>query len=148
MKESLTGLVNTEPWVAQAACGQIDPESFFPEKGYGSVSAAKKICASCPVRGKDFPAKGIGGTGECLEYALRKGERFGIWGGLTERERRRMSHGLPPKPPRTHCQRGHDLAVVGVTPQRACKACRQQWKREYHFKNEAQRAKYRKDGAA
>lgn len=68
---------NPLAWQADALCAQTDPESFFPEKG-GSTRDAKKICASCEVRG------------ECLEYALSNDERFGIWGGLSERERRKL----------------------------------------------------------
>ena len=63
-------------WQERALCAQTDPEAFFPEKG-GSTREAKKVCASCEVRA------------ECLEYALANDERFGIWGGLSERERRR-----------------------------------------------------------
>jgi len=58
-------------------CAQTDPEAFFPEKG-GSTREAKRVCLSCDVRA------------ECLEYALAHDERFGIWGGLSERERRRL----------------------------------------------------------
>lgn len=64
-------------WQDQALCAQTDPEAFFPEKG-GSTREAKRICASCPVRI------------ECLDYALAHDERFGIWGGLSERERRKI----------------------------------------------------------
>lgn len=64
-------------WVERALCAQTDPEAFFPEKG-GSTREAKKVCASCDVRG------------ECLDYALAHDERFGIWGGLSERERRKL----------------------------------------------------------
>jgi WhiB family redox-sensing transcriptional regulator len=64
-------------WQERALCAQTDPEAFFPEKG-GSTREAKKICLSCEVRT------------ECLEYALSSDERFGIWGGLSERERRRL----------------------------------------------------------
>lgn len=64
-------------WQADALCSQTDPEAFFPEKG-GSTREAKKICSQCTVRA------------ECLEYALANDERFGIWGGLSERERRRL----------------------------------------------------------
>ncbi len=64
-------------WQERALCAQTDPESFFPEKG-GSTREAKKICTGCEVRS------------ECLEYALGHDERFGIWGGLSERERRRL----------------------------------------------------------
>ena len=53
------------------------PRGLFPEKG-GSTREAKKVCLSCDVRV------------ECLEYALGQDERFGIWGGLSERERRRL----------------------------------------------------------
>ncbi len=64
-------------WEDRALCAQTDPEAFFPEKG-GSTREAKKVCRSCEVRA------------ECLEYALEHDERFGIWGGLSERERRRL----------------------------------------------------------
>ena len=64
-------------WQERALCAQTDPEAFFPEKG-GSTREAKKVCLSCDVRG------------ECLEYALQNDERFGIWGGLSERERRKL----------------------------------------------------------
>ncbi len=64
-------------WQERALCAQTDPEAFFPEKG-GSTREAKKVCVSCEVRA------------ECLEYALENDERFGIWGGLSERERRKL----------------------------------------------------------
>ena len=64
-------------WQDKALCAQTDPEAFFPEKG-GSTREAKRICVSCEVKQ------------ECLEYALMQDERFGIWGGLSERERRRL----------------------------------------------------------
>jgi len=64
-------------WQERALCAQTDPEAFFPEKG-GSTREAKRVCLSCEVRV------------ECLEYALANDERFGIWGGLSERERRRL----------------------------------------------------------
>ncbi|MCW2674277.1 MAG: WhiB family transcriptional regulator [Frankiales bacterium] len=64
-------------WQDQALCAQTDPEAFFPEKG-GSTREAKRICIGCEVKQ------------ECLEYALMQDERFGIWGGLSERERRRL----------------------------------------------------------
>jgi WhiB family redox-sensing transcriptional regulator len=67
-------------WQERALCAQTDPEAFFPEKG-GSTREAKRICAGCEVRA------------ECLEYALAFDERFGIWGGLSERERRRLKRG-------------------------------------------------------
>ena len=64
-------------WQERALCAQTDPEAFFPEKG-GSTREAKRVCGGCEVRA------------ECLGYALEHDERFGIWGGLSERERRRL----------------------------------------------------------
>jgi WhiB family transcriptional regulator, redox-sensing transcriptional regulator len=64
-------------WQDLALCAETDPESFFPEKG-GSTREAKRVCRSCEVRA------------ECLEYALETEQRFGIWGGMSERERRRL----------------------------------------------------------
>jgi WhiB family redox-sensing transcriptional regulator len=69
--------VEIQPWYERAACLDKDADCFFPEKG-GSTRAAKRICQTCSVRT------------ECLEYALANDERFGIWGGLSERERRRL----------------------------------------------------------
>jgi WhiB family redox-sensing transcriptional regulator len=66
-----------QEWQERALCAQTDPEAFFPEKG-GSTREAKRICQGCEVRT------------ECLEYALGHDERFGIWGGLSERERRKL----------------------------------------------------------
>jgi WhiB family redox-sensing transcriptional regulator len=70
-------LENPLAWQSDSLCAQTDPEAFFPEKG-GSTRDAKKICTSCEVKA------------QCLEYALQNDERFGIWGGLSERERRRL----------------------------------------------------------
>jgi WhiB family redox-sensing transcriptional regulator len=64
-------------WFDRAACLQADPEAFYPEKG-GSSRAAKRVCHTCPVQA------------ECLSYALANDERFGIWGGMSERERRQV----------------------------------------------------------
>ena len=69
------------PWAEEALCAYVDPDVFFPEKG-GSSREAKRICAQCAVRD------------ECLDYALANDERFGIWGGLSERERRRFKRKL------------------------------------------------------
>ncbi len=70
-------LGNAPEWQERALCSQTDPEAFFPEKG-GTTRKAKRICSRCEVKG------------ECLEYALAHDERFGIWGGLSERERRKL----------------------------------------------------------
>lgn len=70
-----------DQWQERALCAQTDPEAFFPEKG-GSTREAKRICLGCEVRDA------------CLDYALAHDERFGIWGGLSERERRRLKRGI------------------------------------------------------
>lgn len=81
MRELFPGLVDDETtqWQERALCAQTDPEAFFPEKG-GSTREAKKVCRACEVRA------------ECLEAALANDERFGIWGGLSERERRKVKN--------------------------------------------------------
>jgi WhiB family redox-sensing transcriptional regulator len=73
--------IDDDQWQERALCAQTDPEAFFPEKG-GSTREAKRICLGCEV--KDA----------CLDYALANDERFGIWGGLSERERRRLKRGI------------------------------------------------------
>ncbi len=64
-------------WQDFANCLGVDPDLFFPERG-ASTREAKEVCKGCVVRE------------DCLEYALSNGEKFGIWGGLSERERRRI----------------------------------------------------------
>ena len=71
------GIAEDVSWQERALGAQTDPEAFFPEKG-GSTREAKRVCQSCEVQA------------ECLEYALTNDERFGIWGGMSERERRRL----------------------------------------------------------
>lgn len=71
-------LINRESWQAEGICRQVDiGDMWFPEKG-GSTKEAKAVCAACPV------------AAQCLEYALSHEERFGVWGGFSERERRQM----------------------------------------------------------
>ncbi len=74
--ELLSGLED-RGWQARANCMGVDPDLFFPERG-ASTREAKEVCRGCVVRD------------ECLEYALDNGEKFGIWGGMSERERRRL----------------------------------------------------------
>ncbi len=64
-----------EDWESAALCAQTDPESFFPERGE-STREAKRVCMNCTVRV------------ECLDFALSTGQQFGVWGGLSEFERR------------------------------------------------------------
>lgn len=69
--------VEAGTWQDEANCLGVDPDLFFPERG-ASTREAKEVCRGCVVRD------------ECLEYALANGEKFGIWGGMSERERRRI----------------------------------------------------------
>jgi WhiB family redox-sensing transcriptional regulator len=64
-------------WQGQAACYGLDPELFFPATEEGA-SLALSFCAVCVVRQ------------ECLDWALWQGERYGVWGGTSERQRRLM----------------------------------------------------------
>lgn len=77
-------------WWGRGRCRTepVDPEIFFPGPGRPLADLdAKAFCAECPVRA------------ECLEYALEKGEHYGTWGGMTEKERRairrKARNGIP-----------------------------------------------------
>lgn len=65
-------------WMPRAACRGVNPELFFPDRG-ASTDDARAVCSACPVRS------------ECLEYSLTMKIRHGVWGGCSERERRRMA---------------------------------------------------------
>jgi WhiB family transcriptional regulator, redox-sensing transcriptional regulator len=70
--------INEErPWVVFAACADIESDIYFSTDPADERSALA-LCATCPVRD------------ECLEYALDARERYGVWGGTTEKERRRL----------------------------------------------------------
>jgi WhiB family redox-sensing transcriptional regulator len=64
-------------WMAEGKCRELPPAVFFPSDGLG-VQAAQRICADCPV------------ADACLEYALANRIDHGVWGGRSERERRRI----------------------------------------------------------
>lgn len=92
--------LNAPEWMSDGLCAQTDPEAWFPEKG-GSVREAKAVCSSCDVRE------------QCLAYALEHQERFGIWGGLSERERRQLKKN-PRAEPRP-CAREGCTETIPVT---------------------------------
>ncbi|MEJ7719800.1 MAG: WhiB family transcriptional regulator [Ilumatobacteraceae bacterium] len=87
-------------WTAHAACRDMDTALFFPERGE-VTSTAKAVCSGCPV------------VAECLAYAMNTPERHGVWGGLSERQRRRLRNGdqrrIVPRPI-THGTRGGYIA--------------------------------------
>ncbi len=64
-------------WMPRGRCRDIQPGTFFPSDGVG-VDKARKICAGCPV------------INTCLEHALDNRIEHGVWGGCSERERRRI----------------------------------------------------------
>ncbi len=64
-------------WQSRANCLGVDPDLFFPERG-SSTREAKEVCRGCVVRE------------DCLDFAIANGEKFGIWGGMSERERRKV----------------------------------------------------------
>jgi WhiB family redox-sensing transcriptional regulator len=105
-------------WQERASCAGVGPGAFFPDEG-SSTRAAKKVCDGCPVRP------------ECLAYALAHDERFGVWGGTTPRERRRLGCGQDPRPavPAGMCRRGlHVMAgpnlALNQDGRRRCLSCR------------------------
>jgi WhiB family redox-sensing transcriptional regulator len=67
----------SEPWMSEGRCRELPRGTFFPSDGVG-VDVARKICAGCPVKSP------------CLEYALYYRIEHGVWGGASERERRRI----------------------------------------------------------
>jgi WhiB family redox-sensing transcriptional regulator len=93
---SVWDLFRRPAWYADAACRGLDVDMFFAERGE-LTAPAKAVCRGCPVRS------------ECRESALANGEKFGIWGGLSERERRKVRtqrrtsaprvEGVAPAPP-------------------------------------------------
>ncbi len=75
---SLTTLgIDERPWAARGACRQFDPDLFFPVSD-GSADEALRICRACPV------------LEDCREWALDTRVAYGVWGGLTERDRKRL----------------------------------------------------------
>ena len=75
----IEGVIHRPPWQLDALCAQVGGDLWHAEKGEKATArAAKRICAMCPV------------AEECLEYALAHKERWGIWGGYSERERRKL----------------------------------------------------------
>lgn len=65
-------------WVLAARCASADPEAWFPRKGAPPVEAVLRVCKRCPVRD------------DCLEFALSNDLDYGVWGGLTAMQRRRL----------------------------------------------------------
>ena len=69
----------------RALCTQVDPELFYPAPG-STAAPAKRVCRQCPV------------ADACLAYALEHDERWGVWGGLSERQREKLRTGYGSRP--------------------------------------------------
>lgn len=80
MSGDLERLMVKPTWMELGECRGVDVEMMFPDRGE-STKAAKAMCRRCEVQA------------ECLAYAMNNGEKFGIWGGLSEHERRRLRRG-------------------------------------------------------
>lgn len=76
-KVSLDELMIRPAWQAEGLCRVFPDANWFPLRGE-STAEAKRICLRCPVRA------------ECLDYALTTRDKFGVWGGTSERERRHL----------------------------------------------------------
>ena len=101
-------------WQARGDCQYSDPELWFPAKGE-SARPAKQICASCPVRT------------ECLEFAIENPglAHWGIWGGLSRRERSRLARSRQPKAAPLRCGKGlHLMTRANTGTDGRCRACR------------------------
>lgn len=81
-------------WRADGLCSETDPEIFFPTQNTSTIKLAKRVCDLCPVQN------------ECLEYALKHNIHCGIWGGLTENERRKIK--------RNRNQGDHEVRITGT----------------------------------
>lgn len=83
MTDSLVGIFlgRDVDWMRDASCAGVGGDWWFPEKGE-AAKGAKAVCRGCPVRA------------ECLEYSLTCGQTFGVWGGVSERDRRVISREL------------------------------------------------------
>jgi hypothetical protein len=100
-------------WQDRALCAMSDsPNDWFPENGR-PPARVRRTCAACPVRA------------ECLRFAVENGERQGIWGGLSDEERRALPLGAPPPP--AYCASGRHPRIPGGTgADGRCLACRRE----------------------
>jgi WhiB family redox-sensing transcriptional regulator len=108
----------------EGACNGLPVEVFYPEDHGGSryrkLDKAREVCAGCPVQA------------ECLEYALGAPEDVGVWGGLSERQRRKLQGPRGNwQANKTHCKSGHpfsgdNLRINPKTNQRVCLTCQRQ----------------------
>lgn len=75
----LADLLGRPEWQARAACAGMSPDDWFHDDRSSNYDAAKRVCATCTVRD------------ECLQFAIDNGERYGVWGGLSPKQRRALA---------------------------------------------------------
>lgn len=118
-----------DEWRSQALCAQVDTDVFFPDHAGASGRDAKQICRLCPVQE------------QCLQFALDTGQRHGIWGGLSERERRalkrplsdqKVSRPLTPIPLPERLSHGTRAAYKHGCGCRACRTAEQWYQKRRH----------------
>lgn len=124
------------PWEAQAACNGMDPTLFFGSDQESKaqkrfrVPRAKAVCSTCPVQA------------QCLDTALANDERFGIWGGRTYAERKKLRRRRPHNRTKTHCLNDHPLSgdnlYVDPKGARKCRECAAARVRAYKRKKRAE----------
>jgi WhiB family transcriptional regulator, redox-sensing transcriptional regulator len=83
------GLRTPPDWMSGGLCAQADPEVWFPDKG-GASGPAKRVCNGRPATDVAEGREPCPVRDQCLRYALDNDVRFGIWGGLSEKERRSL----------------------------------------------------------
>lgn len=104
-----------EPWMTSGVCRSTDPEMFYPEPGdLRGLRDAKRQCngwdkrdmAPCPVRD------------QCIRYAIANDEQWGVWGGYSERDRRRLrgQHKRTGWVPQDHAEAAEMLDALTAAP--------------------------------
>lgn len=119
---NLAEMLQRPAWMAEANCRGMDPEMFYVERGDSAgLKAARAVCRACDVQA------------ECLAYAVNNGEKFGVWGGLSEKQRRtiRRDYGVSEARCGTHA--GYQRhRRDGETPCLACREANNAYSRERH----------------
>lgn len=128
--------IRSQDWRDEALCAQVGGDHWHPEKG-APTKAARRVCNGDPENGAEpCPVRA-----ECLQYALDNNERYGIWGGLSERQRRELrpkGPSVPRKPvPLKH---GTTTGFYRGCRCEPCKAAYSEYQRQYRAARRAARA--------
>lgn len=99
-------------WKGQGACRDRNDDTFYPDQGATLPLITRQLCGACPVKVT------------CLEYALTRNERFGIWGGVSSKRRRELRRGRP----RATCPACESNRVVTRGRVQFCGACALSWR--------------------